>query len=222
MMLFNRDRDRPWKFTLATVLFLVVAMYIRAQNAYADFLDSSIIDVVQKNQPGWKTLLYRGVTSLAEPKLDIIWVLILAFLLWGFKFKIPALWCLATLAGGDVLAGLVKHLIKRARPSGHLAIDDGYSFPSGHVFGTFLLIAMIWVILVPMIMAAWKAWLVRIVLIIWMLLVMVSRIYLNAHFPTDTIGALLLAYLWLQAAEGLYIRLAPMMQNWPLLKKSEI
>ena len=51
---------------------------------------------------------------------------------------------------------------------------------------------------------------------------MVSRVYLNAHFPTDTIGAVLLAYLWLQIAEGLYIRLAPMMQSWPLLKKSEI
>jgi len=166
--------------------------------------------------------MYRGVTSLAEPKLDIIWVLILAFLLWGFKFKIPALWCLATLAGGDVIASLVKDLIKRARPSAHLAIDDGYSFPSGHVFGTFLLIAMIWVILMPMILAAWKAWLLRIVLIVWMVLVMISRVYLNAHFPTDTIGAVLLAYLWLQVAEGLYIRLAPMMQRWPLLKKSEI
>jgi membrane-associated phospholipid phosphatase len=222
MMLFNKDRDRPWKFTLATLLFLVVAVYIKAQNAYVDFLDSSIVDVIQKNQPGWKTLLYRGVTSLAEPKLDIIWVLILAFLLWGFKFKIPALWCLATLAGGDVIASLVKSLVKRARPSAHLAIDDGYSFPSGHVFGTFLLIAMIWVILMPMIMAAWKAWLLRIVLIVWMVLVMISRVYLNAHFPTDTIGAVLLAYLWLQVAEGLYIRLAPMMQHWPLLKKSEI
>lgn len=222
MMLFNKDRDRPWKFTLATILFLVVAVYIKAQNAYVDFLDSSIVDVIQKNQLGWKTLLYRGVTSLAEPKLDIIWVLILAFLLWGFKFKIPALWCLATLAGGDVIASLVKSLVKRARPSAHLAIDDGYSFPSGHVFGTFLLIAMIWVILMPMIMAAWKAWLLRIVLIVWMVLVMISRVYLNAHFPTDTIGAVLLAYLWLQVAEGLYIRLAPMMQHWPLLKKSEI
>jgi len=74
----------------------------------------------------------------------------------------------------------------------------------------------------PMIMAAWKAWLLRIVLIVWMALVMISRVYLNAHFPTDTIGAVLLAYLWLQVAEGLYIRLAPMMQHWPLLKKSEI
>lgn len=222
MMLFNRDRDRPWKFTLATALFLVVAIYIKAQNAYVEFIDSSIVDVIQKNQPEWKTLLYRGVTSLAEPKLDIIWVLILAFLLWGFKFKIPALWCLATLAGGDVIASLVKNLVKRPRPSTHLAIDDGYSFPSGHVFGTFLVIAMIWVILVPMIATAWRAWLVRILLIVWLGLVMISRVYLNAHFPTDTIGAVLLAYLWLQFAEGLYIRLAPVMQNWPLLKRSEI
>ncbi|MCF7522253.1 hypothetical protein L3X07_00160 [Levilactobacillus brevis] len=34
---------------------------------------------------------------------------------------------------------------------------------------------MIWVILIPMISTSWKAWLVRIVLIIWLLLVMISR-----------------------------------------------
>ncbi|WP_125573717.1 phosphatase PAP2 family protein [Levilactobacillus huananensis] len=222
MMLFDRDRDRPWKFTLATVLFLVVAFFVKAQNAYVSFLDSSIVDVIQKTQPGWKTLLYRGVTSLAEPKLAIIWVLVLAFFLWGFKFKIPALWCLATLAGGDVIASLVKKVVARPRPAAHLAIDDGFSFPSGHVFGTFLVIAMIWVILIPMIGKNWKAWLLRVVLILWMALVMISRVYLNAHYPTDTIGAILLAYLWLQVAEGLYIRFAPKMQGWPLLKRSEI
>lgn len=222
MLLFNRDRDRPWKFAVTTIIFLVVAGFVKAQNAYVAFLDSSIVDVIQKSQPGWKTLLYRSVTTLAEPKLTIVWMLILAFLLWGFKFKIPALWSLATLIGGDVIATIVKDVVQRARPTGHLAIDNGFSFPSGHVFGTFLLISMLWLILVPMIATPWRAWLVRILLIIWLALVMISRVYLNAHYPTDTVGAVLLAYLWLQVAEGLYIRLAPVMKHWPLLKKSEI
>lgn len=221
MMLFNRDRDRPWKFGLTTILFLILAFYVKAQNAYVAFLDSSIVDLVQKTQPGWKTLMYRGITSLVEPKFLIVWTVVLAFLLWGFKFKIPALWCLATLLGGDVLAAVVKHVVQRARPTAHLAIDNGYSFPSGHVFGTFLLMAMIWLVLIPMIATPWRAWLVRIIVIVWLILVMLSRVYLNAHFPTDTIGAALLAYLWLQVAEGLYIRLAPVMKRWPLLKKSE-
>lgn len=222
MMLFNRDRDRPWKFGLATILFLILAVYIKAQNAYLAFLDSSIVDVVQKEQPDWKTLMYRSITSLMEPKSLIIWTVVLAFFLWGFKFKIPALWCLATLIGGDVLAFLVKNVMQRDRPSGHLAVDDGYSFPSGHVFGTFLLMAMIWLILIPMISSAWRAWLLRIVIILWVALVMISRVYLNAHFPTDTFGSVLLAYLWLQVSEGLYLRWAPKIKHWRLLQKSEI
>ncbi|KRK93870.1 membrane-associated phospholipid phosphatase [Levilactobacillus acidifarinae DSM 19394] len=221
-MLFNRDRDRPWKFGLTTILFLILAFFVKTQNAYVAFLDSSIVDVVQKTQPGWKTLMYQGVSILAEPKLVIVWTFVLAFLLWGFKFKVPALWCLATLIGGDVIAAVVKNVVQRARPAGHLAADNGYSFPSGHVFGTFLLIAMIWLILIPMIATPWRAWVVRIIVLIWMALVMASRVYLNAHFPTDTFGAALLAYLWLQVAQGLYIRLAPVMKRWPLLKKSEI
>lgn len=222
MMLFNRDRDRPWKFGLTTILFLILAFFVKAQNAYVAFLDSSIVDIVQKTKPGWKTLMYRGITILAEPKLVIVWTFVLAFLLWGFKFKIPALWSLATLIGGDVIAAIVKNVVQRARPAGHLAVDNGYSFPSGHVFGTFLLMAMIWLILIPMIATPWRAWIVRIIVLIWMALVMISRVYLNAHFPTDTFGAALLAYLWLQVAQGLYIRLAPVMKHWPLLKKSEI
>jgi len=166
--------------------------------------------------------MYRSISTLMEPKMIIVWTFILAFLLWGFKFKIPALWCLATLIGGDVIAAVVKNVVQRARPSAHLAIDNGYSFPSGHVFGTFLLISMIWLILLPMISTPWRAWLVRIILIVWLALLMISRVYLNAHFPTDTFGAALLAYLWLQVAQGLYIRLAPKMTNWPLLKRSEI
>ncbi|HIW71535.1 MAG TPA: phosphatase PAP2 family protein [Candidatus Levilactobacillus faecigallinarum] len=222
MMLFNRDRDRPWKFGLTTILFLILAGYVKAQNAYVAFLDSSIVDIIQKDQSGWKMLMYRGITTLVEPKLLIVWTFILAFMLWGFKFKIPALWCLLTLIGGDAIAFVVKNVMQRARPSAHLAIDDGFSFPSGHTFGTFLLIGMIWLILIPMISTSWKAWLVRIILIIWMVLVMISRVYVNAHYPTDVIGSVLLAYLWLQVAEGLYIWLAPLMKRWPLLKKSEI
>ncbi|GEO71335.1 phosphatase [Levilactobacillus zymae] len=207
---------------MTTILFLILAFFVKAQNAYVAFLDSSIVDIVQKTQPGWKTLMYRGITILAEPKLVIVWTFVLAFLLWGFKFKIPALWSLATLIGGDVIAAIVKNVVQRARPAGHLAVDNGYSFPSGHVFGTFLLMAMIWLILIPMIATPWRAWIVRIIVLIWMALVMISRVYLNAHFPTDTFGAALLAYLWLQVAQGLYIRLAPVMKHWPLLKKSEI
>ncbi|MCW3777773.1 phosphatase PAP2 family protein [Levilactobacillus namurensis] len=222
MMLFNRDRDRPWKFGLTTILFLILAFYVKAQNAYVAFLDSSVIDVVQKDQSNGRMLFWRGVATLMEPKMIIVWTVILAFLLWGFKFKIPAVWCLATLAGGDVVAYVVKDLVQRARPAGHLAIDNGYSFPSGHVFGTFLLMAMIWLILIPMIATPWRAWLVRLIVIVWIIMVMISRIYVGAHFPTDTIGALLLAYLWLQIAQGLYIRLAPVMKRWPLLTHSEV
>ncbi|WP_369523194.1 hypothetical protein [Secundilactobacillus paracollinoides] len=44
--------------------------------------------------------------------------------------------------------------------------------------------------------------------------------YLGAHYPTDTIGAMLLGYAWLQIAEWLYLWLAPKLKNWHLTQRS--
>ena len=43
-----------------------------------------------------------------------------------------------------------------------------------------------------------------VILLIW-LLVIVSRLTLHAHYPSDVIGALLLAYVWWIGAELLYL-----------------
>ena len=50
----------------------------------------------------------------------------------------------------------------------------------------------------------------------------VSRVYLYAHWPFVTIGAMLLAYAWLQVAEWLYVAWAPRLQRIPFFRSIEI
>lgn len=57
-------------------------------------------------------------------------------------------------------------------------------------------------------------------MIIWLILLALSRVYLGAHYPTDTIGAMLLAYAWLQISEWLYLWLAPKLAHVKLLNRS--
>lgn len=221
-MMIVPERDRPFRLLLSGGLFVLSALAVMQGFSVLLVVDDLGVQLAQRSQTGFKDGVFHLITTVASPTLDIVWVFILAFLLWGFKYKIPALWSLGVILGGNVVAFLVKHLVGRARPVGHLASDDGFSFPSGHVFGMFLLVAMIWLLVVPRLKKYWQQILLRAVLMIWVLLVAYSRVYMGAHFPSDTIAAMILGYAWIQVCEYLYISFAPRLQKFSFVRNSII
>lgn len=42
------------------------------------------------------------------------------------------------------------------------------------------------------------------------------------HYPSDVIGAMLLAYAWVQVAEWLYVWFAPILKRWKFVANSEV
>ncbi|KRK48918.1 membrane-associated phospholipid phosphatase [Secundilactobacillus kimchicus JCM 15530] len=221
-MMIVSERDRPFRLLLSGGLFVFLAIAVMQGSSLLLVVDDLGIQLAQKTQTGLKDGLFHLITTLASPTLDIVWVLVLAFFLWGFKYKIPALWAIGVMISGDVVAFIVKHLVGRARPIGHLAADDGFSFPSGHVFGMFLLVAMIWLLVLPRVKKYWQLILLRAILMIWVLLVAFSRVYMGAHFPSDTVAAMLLGYAWIQVCEYLYVSLAPRLKQVSFVKNSII
>lgn len=220
-MMINRDGNRTAKLVVSFVFAIILTALVKANFGYLNFLDSLGITGIQKSpSPFWEHF-YGGITFLFSPSLDIFWMVVIAFFLWGFHYRIPALWGLATLAGADIVGFIVKNIVQRPRPELHLAADDGYSYPSGHTLGAFIVLAVLWIIVVPLIKKKTNQILVKILIVVVMFLVMVSRVYLNAHYPTDTIGAVVIGYTWLLFAENLYPIIAPKIANWPLLNKSK-
>lgn len=220
VLMIDKSRLRPVKFVIAVILFAYLSYFIHAGAVGIDLLDAGLISLATIKVNGFFTGLFTLISWLASPGRDVLWMVLLAFLLYGFKYKIQALWALALMAGGVVLDFIFKHLIARARPIGHLAADDGYSYPSGHTLGTFLLVATIVIIIVPEIDNYRLAQTIKWSSIIWLLLVIVARIYLQAHYPTDTIGAVLLGWLWIEVMSWLYIAYAPKLLNWRLCYRS--
>ncbi|WP_172187481.1 phosphatase PAP2 family protein [Lentilactobacillus kribbianus] len=216
-MIIEKDGNRTAKFFVSLIFTVLLAFVVKMNFGYAEFLDSMVVTAVQKSPSGFLNTFYTMVSFLASPTLDIIWIFIIAFFLWGFHYRIPALWSILTLAGADVVGFLVKNVIRRARPIDHLKSDDGFSFPSGHVLGMFIVLAVIWIMVVPLIQSATKQFVLKVIIVMVMILVMMSRVYLNAHYPSDTLGAALVAYTWLLFAENLYPRLAPKLNEWPLI-----
>ena len=222
-MLIQQDHGRKLRFYVSGILFIIIALMVWKSTLLPSTVEAALQTLFTSNHAsGFMTFIMKFISFIGSPKMTILWTLVIAFLLWGFKFKVPAVWSVVTLFGADVLGWIVKHIIQRARPSQHLASDDGYSFPSGHVLGTFIVAAIILLILVPLIQNRLKRNLTIALTLIFVILLAISRVYLYAHYPTDTIGAMLLAYTWVQVMEMAYVKYAPTLQHWNFTHNSQI
>ena len=224
-MLIQNDAKRWQRLLVSTVLFIVIAAMVYKSTMLIGTLDSVLQTLFTNNHPnatGGMKVVMTLISFIGSPKMDLVWAFIIAFLLWGFKYKIPALWTLGVIFGGDVLGAIVKHVIKRARPAQHMAADNGFSFPSGHVLGGFLIAGILMLVVVPIIQSESMRVICQILLVFYVALLAISRDYLYAHFPTDTIGAMLLAYAWLQIAEYLYVIFAPILSRWKFVSNSYV
>ena len=196
-------------FLVGLVAFGVLAVLAKA-NAYFSW-DRSVARAVQAIPvPGMETLMRvvsfpgDGVTS---------WVFVGAALLFFFARgrRSEGFGLLLSAAGGPVLNRVVKQMVGRPRPTmEHVRVSGQWayeSFPSGHVtfyvcfFGFLFFVAFA---LLPKGSARRRV--VCGLAALPVLLVGLSRVYLGAHWPSDTLGAYLLSGAWLAFSLDMYRR----------------
>jgi undecaprenyl-diphosphatase len=110
-----------------------------------------------------------------------------------YSIKIP------TIVGSSLLLMFVlKRIFARARPSDQLLeAAENFSFPSGHAlmgvtfYGTLAYIA--W----HSIKNKTARWTVIILLVLWILMIGLSRLYLRRHYYSDVIAGFAMGFLWL-------------------------
>lgn len=220
VLMIDKSRSRPVKFVIGVILFAYLSYFVAQGAIGIDLFDAGMSSLVRVHNNGFFDAIYKIISWIASPAKDIFWMVLLAFLMYGFKYKIQAFWSLVLLAGGDVLGTIVKHLVARARPIDHLASDTGYSYPSGHVLGTFLIVTVVIVLIVPELPTYRMAQIVKWAAIVWLLLVMIARVYMQAHYATDTIGAVLLGWVWVQIMAWVYQLYARHLLQWRLFYRS--
>ncbi|MBC7338796.1 MAG: amidase domain-containing protein [Firmicutes bacterium] len=110
----------------------------------------------------------------------------------------------ASVGLGWLVQALLKVLVHRARPDlPHLVAVGGYAFPSGHAFVTLVLYGYLALLLGRL---APRRVGTRVVLLLLVLVVGVSRVYLGVHYPTDVLGGWVLGAAWLGACWCLTLR----------------
>jgi membrane-associated phospholipid phosphatase len=130
--------------------------------------------------------------------------LVVAVLIWRFRWREAPLFVAISSGGGDLSALGLKYVVHRVRPPGALVHLSTFSFPSGRVVGTLALcVGVTWVLSRhgashDVRLAAWTGSFLLTVA------VGVSRIELAVHYTSDVIGGFALAGFWLAAAVTLW------------------
>ena len=180
-------------FISALILFGLIFNIRKSRrfNCYDRILHHKL---VKENQ----SMMWKIITFLNEPKLIVVWDFVLALILFFEGHPWFSIWVLATLFVTDLIGIFLKHSIKRQRPITRFATRDGYSFPSGHVLSATIMFLMVWKIFGSQFGAG-----LFIFLVVSWLLVVISRLNMRAHYPSDILGATSLAVLCFSIAQSL-------------------
>lgn len=181
-------------------IFLILAISIVLHASWIAQFDSFFQGLV-RSVAGLQGLMLK-ITVLAAPKVDLIWMLLIAVILWLKKQRPLSASIVITLVSADAAGFVIKHIVQRARPVQHLAIDDGFSFPSGHTLGMGIIVIWIMMVLLPKVMKnrTHRIW-IDVLLVIWLIVVMCSRVYVFAHYPSDVCASVAFALMWVGLVE---------------------
>ncbi len=111
--------------------------------------------------------------------------------------KLEAICCVFNIGFTGLTNLILKNTVKRYRPLEPRLMDaHGYGFPSGHSsISTAIGIVLIYFIF-KRIKNKKIAYLLSGIIIIYLILVGISRVYVGAHYPTDVFGGWVIAAVW--------------------------
>ncbi|WP_124975450.1 phosphatase PAP2 family protein [Ligilactobacillus salitolerans] len=156
-------------------------------------LDQSASNFFQPLTTPATTRIVTAFTNLAAQPWTSIWALLIAFWISTQKNWLQGVGYFLLFNLASFCHHLLKNWLARPRPSERLVQVGGFSYPSGHTFAALLLVFSI-LALLRIFSYSQKAYLIWAILG-WGLIILVaaSRVYLHAHFLSDTLGSLFLA-----------------------------
>lgn len=205
----NRSYEKKLTPTIISLLlFLGITFLVVTNYSWFNVLDSSIYHIHWEPN---KTL--TSIINLFAKTATIVPIflvsLVVSFILWRKNNKLLAFWLSSNVLAVSFIGYVLKHIVARTRPDvGQLAERTSYSFPSGHSLLAMCLVCSIFIALQNINPNKFKG--LKIALIVYVILIGVTRIFLRVHYPSDVLGGFLLSYTWVNLS---YICLQKMFLN---------
>jgi undecaprenyl-diphosphatase len=173
--------------SLLTLALILLIIFIKANIFSA--IDTTIGKGLYSlhDQPLVSFIKWVGMLGSTIGIVTVLFVSMLSFIIFQKNVKAAAILFLSVLIG-NVGNKLLKALIGRERPTFPEHIEDGFSFPSGHVMVGLLLFGMIAYYLVRASQTIKVKQIILICTSLLLILIGFSRLLEGEHFLTDVIG----------------------------------
>lgn len=175
---------------LRLAIFFFIAFFLVAVNlndASVIQNDSNVGEFVVSHQVSWLNGVCTFLSILFEPIYVVFFILLLGLSLWVKKYKNKAVFFVFVSGVSGALIYLLKHLFVRARPTVQFLSETGYSFPSGHALISVVLFGILLYFSLKVKNQLHKFSLVSLSLI-GIIILGLSRVYLNVHWFSDILG----------------------------------
>lgn len=207
-------------------LFCLVALGVHEKSSWVKHFDFYWIHVIQSHITAGKTAFSIKFTELGNMRLVIALTILLAGWLFYKRRYADGLWL-----GGTVLfcaaiaTKLLKDAFDRERPHYHqLIAKASESFPSGHATGTTVFYGLLALVFFLAARQLWKKLIIAAAGLVWIVSILVSRVYLGVHFPTDVLAGFCFGMASVFISISVYIHLREplhrMLEKWRLHDKS--
>lgn len=196
-MFVPQNKYRPFIASIYLVLFLILLILVKTNSTIVTSFDKFVQNLLLPITNPTNTRIVEKITYLGGPIIAaILSIIVSLYMFIRHNFK-AGIWSASTLVIGNLINILAKNLIQRPRPNDKLVAIGGYSFPSGHTFGTALFIFFVVFLIVPQIKDVTLRRILTFLGFLWILIIALTRVYLHVHYPTDTIASVLLVlFLW--------------------------
>ncbi|AKP66828.1 phosphatase PAP2 family protein [Companilactobacillus ginsenosidimutans] len=183
--------------TLNIILIIVFILWSIAVAMQANFItvfDNHFIGLIYHHHYGISMTLLRTLSEIGGTVSTIIITLLLLILFSINKYYYAAIFLAANKIVVVIINTILKDLIRRPRPSHHHYMYEGsFSYPSGHSSSALSLYIPLLIIGFFIFKKISTRILMSTIAILLVIIIGYSRVYLGVHYPSDIMGAYLLA-----------------------------
>lgn len=171
------------------ILFFILTMFV--VSGKTSILDEKFFGSIIGLENNILTKVLYVVTNIGSTLGVIIVLILLAVLFMRKKNLSDFKYVVSNVCVGVILMKILKHIVKRVRPSWKWIVQGGFSYPSGHTISAILLYGTLILLVNKKLNSKYKKYIIAF-LSAMIFLISISRIYFGVHYLTDVIASLIL------------------------------